>query len=667
MRWAIALTVMTLVGCGGENGRPAILGIDGEARRDGGTNAKTDGSVPYDSGPPAPESTMACETVLAHTPSRRAGAVHGGFTRVTAIENTLRSVAAHFSGRPDGVSATLIADLDRDGHEDILFNDQRDYCGGLGQTTPSKVSIARQTAGGTIGPAVVIDGLSFCQAAVDLDGDDWLDLVCAKVTSNGGQAGGGRVIAWGSSEGFSAERVTEIAAPSSVMAAGAWDLDDDGALDLVLSSWGQQSVVLRNLGRRRFEDVTSPWGVMVEGNTFQAGFFDVDGDGVTDLFTSDDGDQHQNRAFRRTRGDGDVEPKFERVRPTQEACDPQGFFGLSNQTAMGMALGDFDGDGDVEVVLTTGPAVPVLSRRRAPPFNWIDIQHSLGLDEETTTTGSFLVPWTPVVWDMDHDGWLDLWIATGDDQGFAMMPNRGQSRVLVYRGTPGGGFAEQSTELGVLSRGEYGYIQLGDLDSDGDLDVTVGAFGGAPEVYRNDLTNVGRHTVLSLHGTVSNPHGLGATVTVAQSPRVYPIGDRWGSWGTAQPIVDLTLPADPAQDSLTIHWPSGCTQILHGPFTTASVHATEPVWLTIDGGPHHRVSSANVNITVVPELWSTGTVGPVEITAVESTAVWAGPTVRDSTGRWSRELVAPTSPSRVTVRVQLAGVTASARPRVWFE
>lgn len=661
MRSVQALSVvvaLALAGCHGEEERPDILdpGSDGGAR---GRPSLRDEDVAGLFGPE--ETTEACETRLPEAPAREAGALSGGFTRVAAMESSLRAVAAAaYSGRPDSVSATLVADLDGDGRDDLLFNDQRDFCGGAGSQA-STAWLSLRGADGALGAPAALTDLSNCQLAADLDGDGRLDLVCARRGANG------RAVVWGGDEGLSAARATSIPSPSSVMAVAAWDVDDDGALDLVLSSWGMRSMALRNLGGRRFEDVTERWGVDIEGNTFQVGFFDVDGDGRADLYASDDGDQHQNRALRLVRGDDDVEPRFERVTPTQSACDPEGYFSVSDATAMGFALGDVDGDGGVEVLLATGPFLPLLARRRAPPFNWIDVHQRLGLDQESTTSGSYVVPWTPVFWDMDHDGWLDLWVATGDDFGFSMQPDRGQSRLLVYRGTRGGGFVESSAPLGVTSRGQYGYLQLGDIDDDGDLDVTVGSFGGPPEVYRNDLAGAGRHAVISLRGTVSNPHGLGATLSVGDHPRAYPVGDRWGSWGTAQPVVDVTLPRDPSADSLRVRWPSGCVQTVAGPFTSPRVTVTEPAWLRVDGGSLHAVGGASVRVTVAPSLLGGGASGDVVIDDVGGGAAWAGPTARGDDGAWTRELTAPSAAAVVTLRVRVGDRALPARPRVRFE
>jgi hypothetical protein len=63
-----------------------------------------------------------------------------------------------------------------------------------------------------------------------------------------------------------------------------------------------------------------------------------------------------------------------------------------------------------------------------------------GAIREVTWT---LIPWSPQLWDIDHDGLLELLIPCGDDEGFTMMPNRGNSIPLLYAGAAVAGGAGQ--------------------------------------------------------------------------------------------------------------------------------------------------------------------------------------------------------------------------------
>jgi hypothetical protein len=617
--------------------------------RDAGPT-RGDGDVP-DATRGEQETSDPCGTEFLLPRAPPAPPLRGSFDRDAALDAILRvALEQPYSGRPTSVSATLLADLNGDGRTDLLLNDQRDAAGGQ-QPPPavqSRVWVSLQRDDGTLGPPTRIEGAYRCHLAADLDHDARLDLVC-------GLDGGGSAVLWGAPAGHAVTNASALPGGPTSIAVAAWDLDDDGALDLVFSVFGSRSRVFRAQGERRYEDVTERWGVDVSGATFQAAFVDLDGDGRHDLYFSDDGDRHQNRALRAVRGDSDVEPRFERFAPTAPMCDPAGFFGTSNAGAMGVALADLNRDGAPEMLLATGPDLPVLTRRRAAPFHWIDVQDRLTLDRETTTSGSFLVPWSPVFWDMDHDGFTDLWLATGDDEGFSMMPDRGQSRLLIYRGAADARFTEVGDTVRVGLTGQFAHVQLGDLDHDGDLDVVIGRRPGEPVALRNNLTPAGRHVLLDLRGTVSNPHGLGATVRVGESPQVFPVGDRWTSWGTAQPVLDLTLPGEPAGDVLRVRWPSGAEQTVRQPITAPRITLTEPRWLTLSPEGEVRVDLAALGAR--PEA-------TVTVDATDPAFPWISAAVRGDDGVWTRRFSPPGRAGAAALRVRVDGRPLPARPRL---
>lgn len=609
--------------------------------------------------PPEPADPCAVRYPSAVPASRAQSPWEGSFVRVPALEAWLAaSTTLPFTHRPDSVTSALIADLDGDGRDDVLFNDHRDFCGG--PNPASSTWLLRQGPSGAL-EAPVRDGTyRNCIAAADLDGDGRLDLVCSSDR--------GPVVRWGGAAGFTREAETPVSISMPAMAITPWDVDRDGATDLVVASWQGASRVFQNRRGRRFEDVTSRWGLDAVGHAWCAGFVDLDapGDGAPELYIGEDGARHENRAMRLDVDPSSGEPRVVRYRPTSQACDRTGYFGTSDDSPMGVALGDLDRDGRMEFALATAPTMRVLSQRSVAPFHWLDVASRLSIDRRATTSGSFLVPWSPTFWDVDHDGWLDLVLAHGDDQGFASMGNRGESLLRLLRGAPGGTFTEPRT--GAEADGQFATVHLGDLDHDGDLDLIAGRFGDPPFVFENRVRSPFRHVLVSLRGRVSNPEGRGARIVTAS--RVHPVGDRFPPWSAPQPVVDVAL-GDAASDELTVRWPSGCVQRVTGPFTDATLTVTEPAWLTVDPAEYtvRAGSDARITVTVDPALLDASAphAARVDLDDLAGVAVWEGAAETLPDGRVRRVLRAGATAGSVALRVTVDGRVLPAHPRVWFE
>ncbi len=166
----------------------------------------------------------------------------------------------------------------------------------------------------------------------------------------------------------------------SGMGASAGDYNLDGHTDLAKTHFhGEPTGLYRNDGKGNFEDVTIETGLNKETRfvSFTPGLVDFDNDGYPDLLVTT----------------GNVYPELERVLPQFPARSPcilfrnrgDGTFAELGAEAgpgiearhcgRGAAFGDFDNDGDMDVVIMNVNEPPSLLRNDAPAGNhWIKIR-----------------------------------------------------------------------------------------------------------------------------------------------------------------------------------------------------------------------------------------------------------------------------------------------------
>ena len=222
-------------------------------------------------------------------------------------------------------------------------------------------------------------GKSWGVVACDINNDGWMDLFVANDTVanflfvNNGK-GKFEDIGLLSGVGYSA-----YGRPRSSMGVDAADYDQDGFVDLFVTNIDHQMFSLyRNNHDETFTDEAVPTGIGQATNLLSGWgvkFFDYDNDGNLDLLIADghpDDKIHERLAnvfyrepmllFRNT-GRG-----FRNVSAAGGAIFSERIAGR------GMALGDFDNDGSVDVVVAVNNAPPILLRNLAGRAN-----HWLGL------------------------------------------------------------------------------------------------------------------------------------------------------------------------------------------------------------------------------------------------------------------------------------------------
>ena len=164
--------------------------------------------------------------------------------------------------------------------------------------------------------------------------------------------------------------------------------------------------------------------------------------------------------------------RFEdRLNPAGEFAD-LGSLGLPNVSYSSVAWGDYDNDGDLDVLLTGDSSAGEIARvYRNDSGTFTDI----GAGLPGVSRG-------PVAWgDFDNDGDLDVLI-TGRDSGNTRF-------ARVYRNDGTAGFTDVNAGLPGV---DFGSVVWGDYDNDGDLDVLIAGrdsgYATITRVYRNDGT-----------------------------------------------------------------------------------------------------------------------------------------------------------------------------------
>ncbi|MCC6786128.1 MAG: CRTAC1 family protein, partial [Planctomycetes bacterium] len=454
-----------------------------------------------------------------------------------------RNVAGALGLDTQNLSGGVIADdFDGDGHLDLCVSTWH-VRGGL-RLWRNRGDGRFEDASRAAGFDGIYGGLNLVQADYDDDGlldilvlrGAWLHEHGAHPNSLLRNLGGGRFRDVTFEVGLG-----ERHAPTQTAAFADFDLDGD--LDLYVGNESSArarhaSQLFRNEGGR-FVDVAALAGVTNDRFAKAVSFGDFDGDGWPDLYVSNLGDA--NRLYRNL-GDGRFEDVAERLGVTgPTASFPAWFFDFDDDGALDLFVSSYETGIGHLAAAELGLAVPQsLARlyRNDGHGRFVDVARERGLERPTMPMGSNFG-------DLDNDGWLDVYLGTGDQEYYSLMPN------VMLRNAGGRRFEP------VTMAGGFGHVQKGhgiafaDLDHDGDLDVFLQAGGAYPgDLARNVLfENPGferRWLSLQLVGTRANRCAIGARITVefredGVTRRVFRHVNSGGSFGANPLRVHLGL------------------------------------------------------------------------------------------------------------------------------
>ncbi|MBL7066980.1 MAG: VCBS repeat-containing protein [Candidatus Marinimicrobia bacterium] len=363
-------------------------------------------------------------------------------------------------------SSVAWGDYDNDGDLDILLT-------GITGSSAYVSKIYRNNGDNsfTEQTGISLTGVGYCSVAWgDYDNDGDLDILLTGYTGSYNYVS--KIYRNDGSNSFTEQTVISLPGVEGSVAWG--DYDNDGDLDILLTGrttdGSPVSKIYRNNGNNSFTEQT---GINLTGVTWSSvAWGDYDNDGDLDiLLTGDTGSGSISKIYRNNGNNSFTE---------QTGISLKGVY-LSS-----VAWGDYDNDGDLDILLTGYGLVSKIYRNN-------------GNNSFTEQTGISLtgVDHSSVAWgDYDNDGDLDI-LLTGDS-GSSIYISK------IYRNNGNNSFTEQ-TEISLTGVGRSSV--WGDYDNDGDLDILLtGEFGGGvSKIYRNNN--------LTPNSVPTAPSGLTTSVT----------------------------------------------------------------------------------------------------------------------------------------------------------
>jgi tetratricopeptide (TPR) repeat protein len=331
-------------------------------------------------------------------------------------------------------------------------------------------------------------------------------------------------------------------------------------------------------GEGRFVDASQSAGVALEsGKGLGVVAADFMGDGSLDIFVANDSvanffyrlsEPAPNTRFREEAFIAGVAMNEE---GKAEAC-------------MGVACGDADGDGRLDLYVTNFYLESNTFYRQEEGGTFSDSTQSAGLRDPSLPMLGFGTQF----FDLENDGWLDLFVANGHIGDFRAEKIPFQMSPQLYRNLGQGQFTDQSATAGsFFTRPCLGRaVAVTDWNRDGADDLLVGHLD-QPLALLTNQTPHGRFLRLQVRGTTAPRDAVGAIVKVTSGERrwVRQITAGDGYQSTNSRCLLFGLGEVKQVDQITVQWPSGHEESF-GP------RPVDSHWLLIEGGRSFSLQSS---------------------------------------------------------------------------
>jgi subtilisin-like proprotein convertase family protein len=412
------------------------------------------------------------------------------------------SAIHNFGPRAGSTYNVVVADVDDDADLDIVTENVvylSDGTDSFSDNNARAIGMADNVASVAVG---------------DMDGDSHLDIITGLFNN-----GSSWVYRNNGNGNFSDSDARELGGYDNTYSVAVGDLDNDGDLDIVLGNVGvrgdsdNQNRIFLNDGFGKFSaDFVNSNFIFDRNNTYSVVLADMDGDEDLDIITGNGSGEsgvelsEQNIVYL---NDGIID----HTQYSEFLMTPR-YFGTGNDDTASLAVGDMDGDGDLDIVtgnvnqqnvvylndgkgnfpdsrnfgtgsdVTTGLAVGDVDGDG-------DLDIAAGNLREQNRVylndGAANFPFsrrfgdgadgTESVTLADVDGDDDLDIVTGNGSGYYRYSSRGEPNV-IYLNDGNGNFSSSDAQTFGLAGGNTLSVAVGDLDKDGNLDIVTGNWAG---------------------------------------------------------------------------------------------------------------------------------------------------------------------------------------------
>jgi hypothetical protein len=537
---------------------------------------------------------------------------HGIDFENTITENdTLNILSLEYIYNGGGVA---IADFNNDGLSDVFFT---------GNMVPNKLYLNKgdfkfQDVSESAGIGAKEKWKS-AVAIADINGDGWKDIyVCATILPDSAQRENMLFIHKGLNENglpVFEDQAKSYGVNYAGHSSGAAfvDYDNDGDLDIFLitntilkgiptsyrpkitDGTTNADVLLRNNGNGTFSNVSKEAGILEEGYGLGLGIADINKDGWSDIYVSND--YITNDLLYINNKNGTFSNSIDKCMKHQ------------SMFSMGNDIADFNNDGLLDIITLdmlpegnlrrktviggTGYSSYLNNERYGYAHQYIRNVLQLNNGDGTFSEIGQLAgvhqtewSWSPLFVDVDNDGFRDLLITNGfprditdkdfgnfrdETSTFAAVKDQIDSIPVVkianysFRNNGDLTFKDVTKSWGIADLSFSNGASFADFDNDGDVDYIINNINDGVLLYKNTLYDDGNRDSTTSHflrmklkGSAANSAGLGAKVTLYYDDGKLQYHDHSvyrGYISSVEDVIHFGVGKSTHVDSIVVQWP----------------------------------------------------------------------------------------------------------------